>query len=282
MKVLSPALQAHLDGELTTLATLVKITRTDGVSKAFTTHDADLVVDGMIYKADGSFSSRFLENTASLRENNFEISGILDSSAIDESDLKAGLYDHARIDVFTVNWADVSQGAIYMRRGWLGEVTLAGGKYVADLGGLHDLLQRRIGDVYTPECRYDFGDARCGINSETLKVTGAVTGVIDSATFIDTARSEADGIFNYGKLVWTSGANAGLSMEVREWDASNKTFFLWLPMPKAIAVSDAYTAYPGCDRRFTTCKARFNNAVNFGGFPHLPGLDKILQYPDSR
>ncbi|MDD5585632.1 MAG: DUF2163 domain-containing protein [Alphaproteobacteria bacterium] len=282
MKTLSPAFQAHLDGELTTLAELVKITRTDGAVKAFTTHDADLTVDGVIYNADGSFSPGVLENAASLKENSFEISGILDSEIISEADLKAGLYDNARIDIFIVNWADVTQGAVQMRRGWLGEVTLAGGKFVAELRGLHDLLQRRVGDVYTPECRYDLGDARCMADSEALKVTGAVTGVINDSAFVDYMRGEADGTFNYGKLVWTSGANQGVGMEVRNWDALNQTFSLWLPMPNPISVNDAYEVYPGCDKRFSTCKAKFNNAVNFGGFPHLPGLDKILQYPDSR
>ena len=27
----------------------------------------------------------------------------------------------------------------------------------------------------------------------------------------------------------------------------------------------------GCDKLFTTCRDRFQNAVNFRGFPHMPG-----------
>lgn len=282
MKTISTALQTHLDGELTTLAECVKITRTDGVVRAFTAHDKDLTVGGVTYVADGAFSPDVLKQTTSLKENNFEVVGMLDSSLISEADIKAGLYDHARVDVFIVNWADVSQGTVQARRGWLGEVTLSGGKYVAELRGLHDLLQRRVGDTYTPECRYDLGDTRCCVNLAALTVSGAVTSVTDAATFADTSRTEADDTFNYGKLTWTSGANAGLSMEVRDWTLSTQTFGLWLPMPNAIAVGDGYTVYAGCDKRFTTCKSKFSNVTNFGGFPHLPGLDKILQYPDSK
>lgn len=282
MKTISAALQGHLGRELTTLAECVKITRTDSVVRAFTTHDADLVIDGITYKADGSFTPHRLDEETSLRENNYEISGILDSAQISEEDLKSGLYDHARIDVFMVNWADLTQGTVTLRTGWLGEVTCASGKYIAELRGLHDLLQRRVGDTYTPECRYDLGDGRCGINTTALTVSGSVTGVTDQATFIDYMRTEADSLFNYGKLTWTSGDNQGLSMEVRKWDGVNLTFSLWLPMPNPIAIGDAYTVYAGCDKRFSTCKAKFSNAANFGGFPHLPGLDKILQYPDSR
>ncbi len=282
MKNIAPALQDHLNGELTTLAECVKISRTDNIVKAFTTHDRDLFVDGVTYVADGSFSPKSLDNVASLKENSFEITGILDSALISEADIKAGKYDYARVDVYVVNWSDLSQGAVQIRRGWLGEVTLADGRYVAELRGMHDLLQRRVGDTYTPECRYDLGDGRCGVNVAALTVAGYVSDTADKSTFTDYMRSEPDGAFDYGKLVWTSGANQGLAMEVRHWDGLNQVFSLWLPMPNAIRVGDAYTVYPGCDKRFSTCKAKFGNAVNFGGFPHLPGLDKILQYPDSR
>jgi uncharacterized phage protein (TIGR02218 family) len=35
----------------------------------------------------------------------------------------------------------------------------------------------------------------------------------------------------------------------------------------------------GCDKRFTTCVARFANAANFRGEPHLPGTDLLTRYP---
>jgi len=264
------------------LAELVKITRVDGVIKAFTTHDADLVVEGITYMADGSFTAHALDSMAALKTNNFEITGLIDSAIISDADIKAGLYDHARIDVYVCNWTDLSQGVVQLRRGWLGEVTLMDGSYVAELRGLHDLLERPIGDTYTPECRYDFGDSRCAVNIAALTVTGAVTNVFDNATFYDSSRSEADGTFNYGKLTWTSGANQGLSMEVQNWSASQQAFTFWLPMPYAIAIGDAYSVSHGCDKRFATCSGTFNNAANFGGFPHLPGLATILQYPDSK
>jgi len=34
----------------------------------------------------------------------------------------------------------------------------------------------------------------------------------------------------------------------------------------------------GCDKRFDTCRNRFNNAVNFRGFPHIPGNDFVIRY----
>ena len=42
---------------------------------------------------------------------------------------------------------------------------------------------------------------------------------------------------------------------------------------------DTFTVTAGCDKRFATCRDRFDNAVNFRGFPHIPGNDFVVSYP---
>ena len=49
-------------------------------------------------------------------------------------------------------------------------------------------------------------------------------------------------------------------------------------MACAIAAGDAFTLRAGCDKQFATCRAKFANAVNFRGFPHMPGDDFVLSY----
>lgn len=280
MKTVSPALQMHLGKELATLATLIKITRSDGHIVGFTSFDKDIVISGVTYLADGAFQASAIQNRAALSTDNLDIVGLLDSTMISDVDLLAGIYDHARIDVFLCNWDDLTQGIVQLRRGWLGQVKIIGGKYQAELRGLHDLLQRPFGKVYSPECRHAFGDTSCKINLVAQTVTGSASAVADLSHFTDSSRSEADGVFDYGLLTWTSGANTGLSMEVKSFIA--KQFTLWLPMPNAITVGHTYSVYKGCDKRFSTCQTVFNNTANFGGFPTLPGVDRILNYPDAR
>lgn len=280
MKSCSPSLETHLAGELATLATLVKITRRDAVVLGFTTHDRPLVVDGVTYMADSAFQASALESRAGLATGNMDIAGVVDSGAITAGDIAAGRYDHARVDVYMCNWSDLTQGALQLRRGWLGEVKLSGGGYVAELRGLHDLLQRPIGSTFTPECRHRLGDARCGVALGGFTATGSAGIVLDAARFYDAGRSEADGWFDGGLLTWTSGPNAGLSMEVKRF--SDQMFTLWLPMPDLIVGGHGYSVIAGCDRRYETCRVKFSNLANFGGFPHLPGVDRILNYPDAR
>lgn len=282
MKNISSSLQAHLNGELTTLAELVRITRVDGSVIGLTSHDVNLVYDGLTYRADGSFSPGKVDQDIKLKGNDYDVVGILDSELLDAEDLRKGLYDYARVDVFICNWADISQGVLQIRRGWLGEVTMKEGKFFASLRSFHDLLTQKIGETYTPECRFNLGDARCGVDLSVYKVTGVVTGVIDKQRFSDYTRSEETALFNDAILTWTSGANAGAKMEVYSWDLDALTVVLWLPMNEIIAVGDSYEIAPGCDKRFSTCRSRFSNGDHYGGFPHLPGLGKILDYPDAR
>ncbi|MDD3182359.1 MAG: DUF2163 domain-containing protein [Alphaproteobacteria bacterium] len=281
MKTISTQLATHLGSDLTTLAELVRITRTDNVVVAFTSHDVDLSVEGLTYYADGAFTSEKLIQNTELKTKDYEVVGILDSALITEGDLQAGLYDHARIDVFVCNWADLSQGIVHIRRGWLGEIALSGGRYGAGLRGFHDLLTRKVGETYTPECRFCFGDTRCGVDPDAYTVAGSVTALGDARTFYDEARTQDTGQFDEGLLVWTGGANIGASCEVSSWKVSSHLFTLWIPLPYEICIGDTYKVTAGCDKRFTTCRTRFFNGLNYGGFPYLPGIGKILEYPEA-
>jgi uncharacterized phage protein (TIGR02218 family) len=83
------------------------------------------------------------------------------------------------------------------------------------------------------------------------------------------------GYFTFGLITMTSGANAGLSMEVGAYTPG--TISLRLAFPYLVAVGDAYSLSAGCGKRFTEdCAGRFNNGINFRGEPFLPGTDQML------
>jgi len=165
MKAASSALDTHLQGEVTSLATCWRVTRTDGVEVFLTDHDQDLLFEGNLYVAESGYSRTAVQNDSTLSVDNLEIEGFLDSSLITEADLRAGLYDFAEIRVFMVNWQDLGQGELKLRRGRLGEVTLVEGSeiYRAELRGMSQSLSQQIGQVYSPECRVDLGDSKCKI-----------------------------------------------------------------------------------------------------------------------
>ena len=78
----------------------------------------------------------------------------------------------------------------------------------------------------------------------------------------------------------TGGANAGFPVEVKNHrKAGEVTFELWQQMPEPIQAGDTFTVTAGCDKQFSTCHDRFNNVVNYRGFPHIPGNDFVIRYP---
>jgi hypothetical protein len=164
VKAVSTALATHLAGEVTTLATCWRITRTDGAVFRFTDHDRDLVVDGEVYAASAAYSRTAISNDAGMGVDNLDVEGVFESAAVTEEELRAGLFDQAEVRIFLVNWADPSMGVLRLRRGWFGEVVLTEqGVFRTELRGLTQALQQRIGELYSPECRADLGDHRCRV-----------------------------------------------------------------------------------------------------------------------
>ena len=276
MKTLSPALAAHLDDEVTTLATCWRLERTDGWVRGFTDHDGDLVVDGLVYTASTGFLPSAIKSGADLSVDNLDVDGFLDDEALKASDLSAGLYDGARIDIFVVNWADLSQGRILLRRGWLGEVKRADQRFSAEVRGVANRLQQTQGKLYSRLCRTDLGSTECAVALGPLTDDLAISAVSAGDAFVvPTARPS--GFYAFGTCTFLTGANAGGSTEVLGHVGQAITLFT--PMPRPIAMGDQVRLVAGCDKTIETCHARFGNVLNFRGEPHIPGNDKVFSYP---
>jgi uncharacterized phage protein (TIGR02218 family) len=54
---------------------------------------------------------------------------------------------------------------------------------------------------------------------------------------------------------------------------------LWEALVPEVLAGDQLQLTAGCDKRFSTCGARFDNRLNFQGFPDIPGEDWITSYP---
>jgi len=271
-----PALAAHLGEEVTTLATCWKIVRRDGVILGFTTLDRDLTVAGQIYRTMPAFRPSAISGGSGLAVDNMEIEGALTSGAITRKDLDSGRYDFARIEVFLVNWQDPDGGVHALRHGALGEVRIRDEAFVAEVRGLKQKLQSPVGEVYSPECRADLGDVRCGVALRDFTVVGAVTSVAASASF-SSDLTDPDDWFHYGRLRWLTGANAGLDFEVKAHLAGDLTLNTAPPAP--IQTGDRFETHAGCDKRLATCRDKFDNVLNFRGEPFIPGIDSLLNFP---
>ena len=122
MKTVSLALADHLGQETTTLITCWKLRCRDSTSFGFTSYDRDIVIDGLTYKAATGFTPSMIASSSNLAVDNLDVEGMLSDDAISETDIHAGKYDFAEIEIFQVNYVDLSQGKLNLRSGWLGQV----------------------------------------------------------------------------------------------------------------------------------------------------------------
>ena len=280
MKILSNELSAHLAEEVTTLATCWLLTLKDGAVIGVTDHSADIIIEEQAYEARTGFTPGAVASHSNLNVDSLEIEGMLDSDIITHEDIIAGRFDFAELEVFMVNYRDISQGKLPLKKGWMGEISLANNQFVAEVQGLSQRANAAIGSLYSPSCRVKFGDNSCKLDLEAFTVMGVVTEVVSSREFFDSSRAEAAGYFTAGKITFTSGLNNGQSMEVKGY--ANGTIALTLPLPYMLAEGDGYSMVAGCDKTFSTCALRFDNAVNFRGEPHVPGMDKMLETAATR
>lgn len=285
MRMIPSALQEKLDSGVTTLARCWIVTRRDGVVSGFTDHDGDLVVEGVTCRAGTGFGASEATSRFDLSIDGAEIFGALAADSLTEADLAAGRFDAAQIDTWLVDWSDVTL-RLLLSRATLGEVKREGEAFSAELRGLADKLSQESGRLYTARCTADLGDTRCKIALAAAGLNGAGTvsrllGV--SAIAVEGLGDFAEGIFTAGCLTWTSGANSGLAVEIKEHRIAGGEvqLTLWQAMSETISEGDAFTITAGCDKRFETCRDRFANSINFRGFPHIPGNDFVIAGVDA-
>ena len=285
MKQLSAGLQQHRGSGATTLAWCWRLTRGDGLRQGFTDHDRDLTFDGTTFAAATGFTASEVTDRVGLNVDNLDVAGALSAETLNEADLAAGRYDGATVEIFRVNWSDVSE-RVLVRKGSIGEVKRSGLGFTAEVRGLAQALQQPKGRLYQFTCDADLGDQRCGVDvtKSPLKGNGvAVTARSGRRLIASGLDGYAAGWFTRGRLAWTSGANTGRSIEVKSHSvhASGAHIELWQETAEPIAQGDSFVVTAGCNKLFGTCASKFNNAKRFRGFPHLPGNDFIASYPNS-
>lgn len=276
-------LKAHLATGATTVCHAWRIRRGDGVVMGFTDHDRDLSFDGVTFRADTGLTALALQQGTGLAVDNTEAIGALSDAAIREADVEAGRFDSAELTAWLVNWADVAQRQVEFR-GTLGEIRRAGGAFRAELRGLTEALNQPMGRVYQKPCPAVLGDAACRVDlaAPGYATERAVEQVEDAQRFTFAALDGFDfGWFDRGRLIVLDGAAAGLSGLVKRdrFLDGRRVVELWQPLRAGIGPGDRVRLEAGCDKRFETCRLKFGNALNFRGFPDIPGEDWMMTLP---
>ena len=171
MKAAGAGFITHINREATALKTLWRVTRRDETKFHFTDSDEDILIDPeggaspVTFTAAGGYTRSNITNTAGLSVDNLDISSHLDPNFtnITERDIRAGLFDFAKIEMWLVVYQDTTLGTAPLRTGYLGEVSLEDDIYLAEFRGLVQLLTQSMVDVYSAQCREDLGGPGCKV-----------------------------------------------------------------------------------------------------------------------
>ena len=277
MTGLDPALKAHLEGGLTTLCHAWALTRRDGVVMGFTDHDGTLEFEGITFRADTGLSALALQHSTGLAVDNTEAMGALSDAAIREADIEAGRFDGAEVRAWLVNWQDVRQRQLLFRA-HIGEMRRAGGAFETELRGLTDVLNQPEGRVMRKSCGAVLGDAACRVNLDAPQMSfeRAADSIEERRVFrFQDLDSVEAGWFRFGRLEVLEGEGAGLAGTVKRdrLDGAVRVVELSAPLRADIAQGDLIRLVAGCDKRPETCRFKFDNFLNYQGFPDIPGDD---------
>ncbi|ARB14312.1 gene transfer agent FAD/FMN-containing dehydrogenase [Caulobacter phage Ccr5] len=164
MKSVPEDLMAHLQEEVTTLATCITIVRQDGKAFFMTDHDRPIKFENQTYVPYDSYQRTSILMSSELEVDTADITAFLTSNGVTRDDVASGLFDYAAIKVQLLNYERPEDGATLLRKGTFGEVTMNQDEtFSAEIRGMTQVLTYRVGETYAPECRADLGDRRCKI-----------------------------------------------------------------------------------------------------------------------
>lgn len=283
MRDIPAALAEHLAGDATTLAHAFVVRLTDGTTFGFTDHDRELTVDGVACRPDSGFDASAATRHAGFAVGEEEIAGVLSAEVISESDLAAGRWDGATVDVYCLNW-QAPGVPMKLRTGRLGEVVQRDGAFRAELRGPAYALGQTRGRLYGRFCDASFGDARCGISQSAWTRSASIAaGSEVRGLCLSGLDAIAAGWLDRGTCHFATGALAGVTARIEHHarDGVLARLALRHPLPAVPEVGTAVTVMAGCDKQFSTCRDRFANTDNFRGFPHMPGRDFVFSFASN-
>ena len=220
--------------ELTTIALCWRLERRDGVALGFTTHDRDLAIGGLLYRAAPGMLPSAISLSDGFAVDTLDIEGALSSAAITAEDLRGralgrgvGAHLHGRL-----GGAGAAR-TLPIARGELGEVSIKGDAFEAELRGPAALLDAAVVEQTSPECRAMLGDKRCRVDMAARVTVTRIAAVVDDET-VEVEAAAPGNVHNFGRLRWLGGANSGLESAVLRSDGVRLTLREAPPFPAQV------------------------------------------------
>lgn len=266
------------------MADLFTITLSGGAVVRYTSADAAVTVNGIIYGLGPAIRRGKTKLSVGISVDTLDVQMAADATVTINGVallplIANGGFDGARLAldrVFAPAPGSAWVGSLGLFQGRVSDIHSS--RYEASLTIASDseLLNVMVPrNVYQPGCGNTLFDAACGKSKTSSAVsTTATTGTDTTRTVFGTALTQPTAWFALGWAVGVTGANAGIGRTIKAFTAGSVTSVQ--PWPQAVASGDTFTLYPGCDKTQDTCGAKFFNLFNFRGHPYVPAPETVI------
>ena len=150
------------------------------------------------------------------------------------------------------------------------DVTFQDNQANANVESKSNVFRNKIPKIlYQSYCNNTLFDASCGLNELTYSVNATITSKSNSDLVSSTFASYANDYF--------TGGTAKFETDYRLITKhTGNTISLQAPFDSRVGIGTVIKAMPGCDRKTSTCKNKFNNFNNFIGFPYIPNSNPTI------
>lgn len=281
MRDIPPGLAAALQEQATTLCHCWRLARRDGTVMGFTDHDEDISFAGALFRAQTGLDAAEAEAASGLSVGSGDVHGALVDGGVEERDIAAGVYDGASVEIWLVDWSNI-ENRVLLDIATIGEIRRSEFSFVAELRSLAHRFDEERGRQFQRNCSADLGDGACGIDLDAPSwSTGAAVTAIerDGDLLVLPDAGFSPGFFTNGALV-AEGASSW-RIKLHESATGGDRILLWGAPQLSLAIGARVSLRAGCDKSPETCRGKFDNIVNFRGFPHMPGNDAVVAYPKA-
>lgn len=229
----------------------------DGLSYRYTSHDADIA-----HPILGIFTAQ------TLRRNNINQGSEANKNSLSiVAQPNLGLFNHYQsipliglmsLTIFKCHLTDFDTVALW--RGSVLGVELNDGDATIKCEPLSVSLNRiGLHRLYSKTCAHTLYDSFCQVPKTAINATVMAINGIDIVLNV----SLPSGHYAGGMVEKADGSSKLMIVN----NADNVISLIYVA---DIVAGDDVKVYQGCDKQLNTCANRFNNVLNFGGFPWLP------------
>lgn len=258
----------------------LRIQPTIGSAIQLTQHPTDLKMsNGKTYLSSSGYQFTGFVSSSNTSPASFDFDGIAGLAGISRDAISSGAFDNAKCYLFACDWRDPQEDYEPIVSSILGKVVMMDDRYRVEEMALIDAMNQSQGFTYTAACPKVFGGQEyggCMVNKPSLQVGATITAILSPSRISASSLGQPPDYFALGTIQFTSGKNVGLKpAEIKNYNAGNIEVFE--PFYYEPAIGDSFIITPGCRKRISDCNTKFNNVINFGGFPYIPTGSQYAQ-----